>query len=123
MEINPMVKVVINRCYGGFGLSDEAVLRYAEIKGINLVRSEKYEWFSSWYVDGIEDDNHLFVLDDFLDARTDPTLVQVVEELGRRANSNASDLAVVEIPDGVEWHIAEHDGLEHVAENHRTWYG
>jgi hypothetical protein len=122
MEINPMVKVVINRCFGGFGLSDEAVLRYAELKGINLVRSEKHRWLSSWYVDGIEDANHLFVLDDFLDTRTDPTLIQVVEELGRRASSNASDLGVVEIPDGVEWHIAKHDGLEHVAENHRTWY-
>jgi hypothetical protein len=119
MEINPLVKVVINRCFGGFDLSDEAVLRYAELKGINLVRSEKYGWFSSWYVDGIEE--HYFSTD-FSEDRTDPTLIQVVEELGRRASSNASDLIVVEIPDGVEWHIAEHDGLEHVAENHRIWY-
>lgn len=115
-----MVKVVINRCFGGFGLSDAAVLRYAELKGINLVRSEKYGWPSCWYVDGIEDDDHYFSLD-FSEDRTDPTLVQVVEELGRRASRNASDLIVVEIPDGVEWHIAEYDGLEHVAENHRTW--
>jgi hypothetical protein len=28
---------------------------------------------------------------------------------------------VVEIPDGVEWEIAEYDGLEWVAEKHRTW--
>jgi len=30
------MKVVINTCYGGFGLSHEAMLRYAEIKGIKL---------------------------------------------------------------------------------------
>ena len=28
------MKVVINTCYGGFSLSHEAILRYAEIKGI-----------------------------------------------------------------------------------------
>jgi hypothetical protein len=30
-------------------------------------------------------------------------------------------LRIVEIPDGVEWHISEYDGIEHIAENHRTW--
>jgi hypothetical protein len=28
---------------------------------------------------------------------------------------------VVEIPDGIEWSIQEYDGLEWVAEKHRTW--
>lgn len=31
-----MKKVVINQCYGGFGLSHEAVLRYCEIKRIKV---------------------------------------------------------------------------------------
>ena len=30
------MKVVINRCYGGFGLSHEAVMRYFEIKGVTV---------------------------------------------------------------------------------------
>jgi hypothetical protein len=30
------MKVVIDRCYGGFGLSHEAVMRYFEIKGITV---------------------------------------------------------------------------------------
>ena len=55
--------------------------------------------------------------------RADPDLVAVVEELGEKAWGNFSELKVVEIPDDVNWHIAEYDGLEHIAEDHRTWYG
>lgn len=32
------MKVVINKCYGGFSLSEKAILRYAEIKNINLTK-------------------------------------------------------------------------------------
>jgi hypothetical protein len=45
----------------------------------------------------------------------------VIEEMGKAANSWAADISIVEIPDDVQWHIHEYDGLEHVAENHRTW--
>jgi hypothetical protein len=48
-------------------------------------------------------------------------MIQVVEELGAAANGPCADLKVVEIPDGVEWEIDGHDGMEHVAERHRTW--
>ena len=30
-------------------------------------------------------------------------------------------LTIVDVPDEVKWHIHEYDGLEHVAEDHRTW--
>ena len=33
------MKVVINACYGGFGLSHKAIMRYAELKGFKL-----YPW-------------------------------------------------------------------------------
>lgn len=118
------MKVVINRCFGGFGLSDDAVERYAFLKGIKL--SEKKSSDSSfggsfWYIDDIEDDEHYYSSYSIED-RADPCLVQTVEELGDSANGWAAELAVVEIPDGIEWHIVEYDGNEHVAENHRTWY-
>ena len=35
-----MAKIVYNACYGGFSLSDEAIMRYAEIKGITLYSSK-----------------------------------------------------------------------------------
>jgi hypothetical protein len=99
-----MTKIVINSCFGGFGLSDRGFMRYSEIKGINIEYEDRY-----------------FALDYLRDNRADPALVQTVEELGKLANTAYSYLTVIEIPDDVEWHIAEYDGLEHVAENHRTW--
>jgi hypothetical protein len=118
-----MTKVVINTCFGGFGLSDDAVERYAEIKGITLVRIQEERSFggASWYIDGIEDDAHYFSSYSIGDDRADPILIQVVEEMGKAANGWAAELTIVDIPDGVEWHIHEYDGSEHVAENHRTW--
>ena len=31
-----MKEIVINKCYGGFGLSHKAIMRYAELKGFEL---------------------------------------------------------------------------------------
>jgi hypothetical protein len=117
------MKVVINRCYGGFGLSDQAVQRYAELKGINLVMEKSEHAIGSvFYVDGIKDDEHYFSYYDLSNDRTDPVLVQVVEELGDVANGFASELMIVDIPDDIEFTVEEYDGLEWVAEAHRTWY-
>lgn len=104
------MKVVINKCYGGFGLSKEACQLYAERKGLKLG-----EWNESWsfYEGG-----------DFYDRqinRGDPVLVQIVEELGDKANGNFADLQIVEIPDDVEWTVEDYDGKEWIAEAHRTW--
>jgi hypothetical protein len=46
-----------------------------------------------------------------------------VKELGKNANTDYSELEVIEIPDDVQWEIGEYDGLEWVAEKHRVWYG
>lgn len=92
------MKVVINKCYGGFGLSKEAMDLYLERKGMqgeNLHDSE------------IE--------------RDDPVLVEVVEELGILASGKYAEIEVVDIPDDVDWYIEEYDGNEWVAERHRTW--
>lgn len=53
--------------------------------------------------------------------RDDSALVQVVEEMGEAANGRCAKLEIVEIPDDVDWEIAEYDGNEHIAEKHRTW--
>jgi len=54
--------------------------------------------------------------------RHDARLIQVVEQLGVSANGNYAELKVIEIPDNINYIVCEYDGLEHVAEEHRTWY-
>ena len=90
------MKVVINTQYGGFSLSPKAVQRLAELQGRPCYDSRPED-------------------------RADPLLVQVVEELGSEANGAHASLAVVEIPDDVDYIIEEYDGKEWIAEAHRTW--
>lgn len=118
------MKVAINRCFGGFGLSDEAFERLLERKGIAFEKEDDAKSFggSTYYKDGMcgTDDGYLSYYE-FCEDRSDPDLIAVIEELGERANGFAADIAIVEIPEGVKWHIHEYDGSEHVAEDHRTW--
>ncbi len=54
--------------------------------------------------------------------RTDPCLIQAIEELGEKANGYSAELKIVEIPDDVlKWEITEYDGKEIVEEIHRVW--
>jgi hypothetical protein len=99
-----MVKIVLNGCYGGFGLSREAVERYAEIKGWS-VDTDEYDY--SYMID--EKGEHVSHYD--LD-RTDPVLVQVVEELGEKANDSYSALYIVSVEKGTKYYIDEYDGIE-----------
>lgn len=123
-----MTKVAINRCFGGFGLSDTAFEKLLKRKGIafdKIVPEEKSLIHgTTYYAAGHagDDDNYLNEYD-FFEDRSDPDLIAVIEELKDAANSWAAEIAIVEIPDDVKWHISEYDGMEHVAENHRTWYG
>ena len=89
------MKIVVNRCFGGFSLSRKA---YEEL--------------------GIPWDGYGFSLER---DRANPGLVAVVEKLGKEASGSCSDLKVIEIPDGVEWEIDEYDGMETVHEKHRSW--
>lgn len=115
------MKVVINRCWGGFGLSHEGVVRYAQLKGLDLTVVEKENTTFGkfdYYLGAVDDDNYW---SEYNIERSDPALVQTVEELGEKADGSFSELKVVEIPDGIEWYIHEYDGMEYVAEKHRTW--
>jgi hypothetical protein len=134
------MKIVINTCFGGFGLSNAAVLRYAEIKGVKLycdpyVRSpfgvttfytvplseviSQDSWSTMTKEKMRESNTQRFSYYDI--ARDDPALVQTVEEMGAGASGRFGTLKIVEIPDGVEYSIEKYDGLEHIAEAHRTW--
>ena len=117
-------KVVINACHGGFSLSHEAILLYNRYSGTQICWRD-LEPSSSWsprlyYLDPECTDQHHWSDQDLV--RDDPVLVRVVEELGgEAAGGPAADLKVVKIPADVSWLIQDHDGLEWVAEVHRTW--
>jgi hypothetical protein len=114
------MKIVINADHGGFGLSDAAFERYLKLKGIEFARvSGRFE-SADYYKAGHIDENDYYL--SYYDIkRDDPFLIQLVEELGEEANGKYSSLKVIEIPENVDWEIMEYDGLEWVAERHRTW--
>lgn len=115
------MKIVINSCYGGFGLSDKAIEYYGELKNLGLIK-KKGKYFNlagyDWYVGEVNDEN--FFHEKSID-RNDLDLIRVVEELGKESNGKYSELKIVEVPDDIEWEIDEYDGCESVAEKHRVW--
>lgn len=92
------MKIVINVCYGGFGLNNEAMTEYKRRAQV----TEKY--FASYDI-----------------PRDCPHLVAMFEEQGSKIDTRFSKLKIVQIPDDVEWQIEEYDGMEWIAEQHRTW--
>lgn len=89
------MKVVINTCFGGFGLSRKAV------KDLGCESPYSYE---DW------------------DKRTAPELIALIEEKGSEYCSGSyAELKVVEIPDDVDWYIDNYDGMETIEEVHRSW--
>jgi hypothetical protein len=104
------MKIVINSDFGGYGLSEAAIKRYAELIGLDIT----FDGGAWVYRDGNWFDAYSI-------PRNDPELVQAVEELGFDACDRFSLLKVVEIPDDVDWEIVDYDGMEHIAEVHRTW--
>ena len=142
------MKVVINRCFGGFSLSKEGIARYCELAGLPCYIEEDTKFkslgiFTCWLLPEAEriesKEGEAFYAMSMEDRRAynakhseqtvcpreierhDPVLVQVVEEMGSKADGDHAQLAVVEIPDDVNYIIEEYDGMEHIAEAHRTW--
>lgn len=114
-----MQRIVINQCYGGYGISDLAFEELLKRKGIEFTRvTDEGTIIPVHFFD--TQGNELWP-EDFIYHRTDPDLIALVESMGDSVNSRYSQLGIVEVPDDVRWHIAEYDGLEHVAEDHRKW--
>jgi len=118
------MKVAINRCFGGFSISNEAFEKLLDRKGIAFDKVERDSALvgASYFIAGHAHDETYYISDyDYYDKRNDPDLIAVIEEFGQAANGWAAEINIVEIPDNVQWHIGEYDGIEWVAEDHRTW--
>jgi hypothetical protein len=111
-----MTKIVYNGCFGGFGLSSSALRRYLEIKGIPFTEEEsEYSFRDVRFRIGtsVTGDPEYFY--DFqIEDRTDPILVQVVEELGYASNGSCADLCIRELEPGTKYRLQEYDGSEWV---------
>lgn len=135
------MEIVINACYGVFRLSNKAVERYYELKCKPVyfyTRDNNSKFFiktdsNSAFAHAYSEDFGDRVPDDCINKyciditgdidRTDPVLIKVIKELRDEATGYGASLRIVEIPDDVNWIIEEHDGMEHVSEVHRTWWG
>lgn len=128
------MKIAINTKHGGFGLSEKAVMRYAELAGMTLYPEKTKFGYTEYYkvpkeeFDKIKSENpkaysihnSLMFFDSRIE-RDDRLLVRVVEELGIEADGDCAKLKVVKIPDDFLWEIEEYDGMETIVEHHRSW--
>jgi hypothetical protein len=87
-----MNEVVYNTCFGGFSFSDEACRRLLELGAANA------DDYGSRNV-----------------TRHDPLVVQVVKEMGDKANGGSARLSIITIK-GNKYRIREYDGQESVME-------
>lgn len=98
-EKEDVLKIVINREFGGFDLSKEAK-EYLIQNGL-----ENYD-------------------EDSIEFRTDKRLIECVENLGVIANGDCANLEILEIPKHEIQKaliITEYDGWERVEEVHNFW--
>jgi hypothetical protein len=138
------MKVILNKCYGGFGVSQKGYELYAKKKNLSLYMYKRSNDDFMMFEKISKDENvlltHYFTVDMgdsfsihsmknwngitlYLDEshRTDSVLIEVVEELGKEANGEFADLQIVEIPDDMEYEIIDHDGIERLCEVGKTW--
>lgn len=114
-----MTKIAINTAIGGFGISKQAFEMLIDMENPGAVEEahllEEFKknelmhnlncGFPCWNI-----------------SRDDPQLIEVIEHLGEKANSDGCKLKIVEIPDDVEWYIFEDEcGEESIHEKHRIW--
>lgn len=110
-------RIVINTCFGGFGISHEGYLKLIEwgipvrdhkdsdSGGEVIYRFANGDYYADW----------------LCSSRKNPLLLRLVEEMGPRADGEHAQLRIAEVPLGVEWEIDNYDGKECVAEKHRIW--
>lgn len=131
-----MHKIVINDCFGGYGLSPLAIYEVCKRKGMDCYiyvesnadrrkyikasptsKELKGHWWYALNKDFGNVMNKDIYKEDLVELeslpRHDKDLVAVVEELGDKANGYCADLKVVEINSNL-YRITEYDGAERI---------
>lgn len=150
------MKVIINKCFGGFGLSPIAKVELIKRNSPFVEQLQPVDYYGggdpkktdrhgrSWEVSWEEDKKDyidlgegyfaqrsgyyiyqygviFYIKDHDNKIRTDKDIIEIVEQLGAKANGWGANLKIVEVPDDIEWSIHDYDGQEHIQEAHRTW--
>lgn len=136
-----MTKIAYNAQFGGFGLSHDAIMRYAELKGIKIYAfvdrrradgslvpfdkpdrmksasdAEARNAFCVHYCTTPEYSNDTYwSTHKAYEDRADPVLIRVIEEMGKKANGQCATIKIEDIPAGTQYRIDEYDGNESVA--------
>ena len=107
------IKVIYNRCFGGFGISKVCAEWMAErgrAGAIELLKHDR-EWqedendmYHGWHGGALNCDRH------------DPLLVEAVEVLGESAHGEVAELKVHVLKHGNRYKIEQYDGMEKVVE-------
>ena len=134
------MEIVINTCYGRFGLSEEAIIELHKLKCPHIKEMTEEEYFGKGYFNTKEKrtqhlkfcsipsingtlllDDHSYDSDEEYKPRTCKLLVKVVKKLGKKANGDHAKLSIIEIPNDVDFEISEYDGIETIHEKHMSW--
>lgn len=87
-----MTKILINTCYGGYGIS-ELAYRKLELKKGREIHPAELAWNTDW--------------------RKDTDLISIVEDLGDKANGDYAKIKIEEYDESLYVpRIREYDGLE-----------
>lgn len=95
LVVESVMKIVLNVCYGGFDLSDQACKELGISDVINIIHRPENAAVKNngkW--------------------RCDADLVDVVERLGAAASDEFSELVVRDTPEHDNWCVIEDDGLD-----------
>jgi hypothetical protein len=132
------MKILLNKCFGGFGLSTEAYKLYGLKKGIDIFEytcetiggypntrfiykynNDKDSLFTQYFTKDFgnnvkisNEDYEKYSISLRNEERLNPTLIEVVEELKEKASSRLGQIEVIEIPDNSYYVIDEYDGIE-----------
>lgn len=139
--MNSTIDIVINKCYGGFGLSPEALLwlynngerenaipvdeffsKATELKAEQLKEWRAYlESKEKGFILTVFSPDEKYVLSQYDISRTSKLLIECIRVLGKKANGEYAELKIVSIPSNIDYYIHDYDGMESVEENHASW--
>lgn len=101
------MKIVVNRCFGGFSVSEEVY---------NLLG---FRWDGYGF---LSNGNFKIKSNNSMAYRADEKLIEAIELIGEENSSGSfAKLEIVDIPEDVEWEIGDYDGQESIHEVHRSW--